>query len=953
MAKDYDGSLGDQNTLQCGKPAESSPQSLGDQSTFGGGDSSSMADLTGLGATDGLDMEIVDLSARYKVERVLGKGGMGEVLLATDTRLERKVAIKRIRGDATRNRTAVSRFLTEAKAIAALNHANAVQIHDYGRDKDGPFLIMEYVDGGSLLDRCRSGVVPVEEAVDFVCQLCDGLARAHEAGIIHRDIKPANVLLTKDGVPKLTDFGLARQENTDHGQTVAGAVLGTIDFMAPEQRRDATQADPRSDLWSLAATLYQMVTGEPPSVVDLEVVPQQLRATLGRALKAKMEERFQTAREFKAALRGSPLSNANPVSVSASISADLEEGICPSCRTQNDLQRKFCKKCAAALRVACLKCNQSIPVWDFVCGECGANQPELLAEKRSEIDAKRSEAERLAEALQFVAAIALANEIAVVTDERLRHQKSWAEAFVAITAAEKQRQVELAAQHFAEARKHLDAFDYQSAIHAMESIPEAMRTSAMRQFLASIRSDHAELQELLGTIAARVQQRDLEGLLEQVDRAAQLHGSREDLRKLRGQLREREAKLIQQRDTFFAEAQRLLAEGNAKGAMAVVEKVRTTNLTAAQAELKTQLQAMVSAETEVMTLLRDAKADGVVEITEMLELFPKVIECLQLNPKHAGMNRLRIELATRLAEGSARCVGFEVTPRQAESLSKLSKQELKKLPLQILGQLPADGLQKLPFGALSKLPAPALTRLPSELLLQLPPIRNSIGMKLKLLPAGRFVMGSDKGEPNETPHEVTLTKPFYLGVHQVTQEQYERVMGHNPSHFIGEKDPVEQISWTDAVEFCRKLSDSFAELDAGRAYRLPTEAEWEYACRAGTTTEFEFGDDDSQLGNYAWFWGNAGSLPHPVGKKQPNAWGLYDMYGNVFEWCQDWYDEGYYKNSLTDDPQGPPLASDRVCRGGSWASDANYCRSAFRSRFTAADRIFCLGFRVVLVPPNK
>ena len=253
-------------------------KSLSDDATFAGvfkrqsavdvslSDERTLGD--GLSAQDTIidDIEVVDLAARYRIEGTLGQGGMGAVLLATDTRLDRKVAIKRILGEAAGNRMAVNRFLTEAKSIAKLKHPNIVQIHDYGRAKDGPFLIMEYVDGGSLLDRCRDGALPLEDAVDLACHLCDGLAKAHDLGIIHRDIKPANVLLTKDGIPKLTDFGLAKAQSGDHGQTMTGAVLGTPDFMPPEQRRDASLVDHRSDLWSLAATVYQMVTGRSPRI---------------------------------------------------------------------------------------------------------------------------------------------------------------------------------------------------------------------------------------------------------------------------------------------------------------------------------------------------------------------------------------------------------------------------------------------------------------------------------------------------------------------------------------------------------------------------------------------------------------------------------------------------------------------------------------------------------------
>ena len=276
-------SLGDQNTFDGGED-QIDPKSLGDEGTYigggGGYDPQSLGDEMTLGGQAGGgddsfddDMEVVDLDARYKMEGVLGKGGMGEVLLATDTRLNRKVAIKRILGSAARSKTAVSRFLTEAQSVAALNHPNIVQIYDYGRAKDGPFLIMEYVESESLLDKCRQGPIELEEAVNLTCQLCDGLSKAHAANIIHRDIKPANVLMTPDGVPKLTDFGLAKDDTADTGMTMAGAVLGTLDFMPPEQRKDAALTDNRSDLWSLAASLYQMVTGKSPKIISSVMFP--------------------------------------------------------------------------------------------------------------------------------------------------------------------------------------------------------------------------------------------------------------------------------------------------------------------------------------------------------------------------------------------------------------------------------------------------------------------------------------------------------------------------------------------------------------------------------------------------------------------------------------------------------------------------------------------------------
>ena len=229
---------------------------------------------------------------------------------------------------------------------------------------------------------------------------------------------------------------------------------------------------------------------------------------------------------------------------------------------------------------------------------------------------------------------------------------------------------------------------------------------------------------------------------------------------------------------------------------------------------------------------------------------------------------------------------------------------------------------------------------------KLPESINSIGMKFKLIPTGTFLMGE-----SEVAHEVTLTKPFKMGVHEVTQTQYERLMGVNPSHFKGADNPVHRVSWNDAVEFCRRLSELPAEKAAGNVYRLPTEAEWEYACRAGTATKFSFGDDESELGDYAWYGVNCDQKTHPVGSKKPNAWGLYDMYGNVWEWCQDW-EEDYPIGSVTD-PSGATSGSYRVARGGSWDDTAGFCRSAYRSRYGPSYRSYRYGFRVCLSPSDK
>lgn len=243
---------------------------------------------------------------------------------------------------------------------------------------------------------------------------------------------------------------------------------------------------------------------------------------------------------------------------------------------------------------------------------------------------------------------------------------------------------------------------------------------------------------------------------------------------------------------------------------------------------------------------------------------------------------------------------------------------------------------------------------------------NSVGMSFVLIPAGTFQMGSPDSEIghrfNEEPvHEVVIGKPYYIGTHPVTQAAFVTVTGRNPSRFAaknpGELDhPVEMVSWDDAAAFCRLLTERAEERTAGRNYRLPSEAEWEYACRAGTSTPFGHGSTfASGQGNFdsGFPYGEGASGP-PIGtttsvtRYPAGAWGLFDAHGNVWEWCADWYAEGYYRTSPLRDPAGPASGKVKVLRGGSWRNQATACRAAYRNALAPHQKDSATGFRVVM-----
>ncbi len=241
-------------------------------------------------------------------------------------------------------------------------------------------------------------------------------------------------------------------------------------------------------------------------------------------------------------------------------------------------------------------------------------------------------------------------------------------------------------------------------------------------------------------------------------------------------------------------------------------------------------------------------------------------------------------------------------------------------------------------------------------------ITTETGMEMILVPGGWFIMGDERGGPDEKPRRVHIS-PFYIGKFEVTQEQFEMVLGKNESRHRGRRNPVEQVTWAGAVRFANELSrleglqpvycqETWEANFEADGYRLPTEAEWEFAARAGTKTRYSFGDDPKKLSVFAWTEENSGRRHRPVGLKLPNPWGLHDMHGNIAEWVHDYYKTDYYQESPEKNPRGPETGKYRVVRGGSLASTADESRSSFRSFQSPAYADICLagydiyGFRV-------
>lgn len=776
----------------------------------------------------------------YRIVEKLGQGGMGTVYKAIHERLDRIVAIKVLTPDRLRDPQGVSRFQREMKAVGKLQHPNIVNAHDAGEADGTHFLVMEYVDGVDLgVIVSRLGPLPVSDACELVRQAALGLQHVHQHGLVHRDIKPSNLMLTSAGQVKILDLGLALlhdpQQPAGAELTGTSQLMGTADYVSPEQAEYTHGVDIRADLYSLGCTLYKLLTGnapfsgkeydtplkkimahvqqKPPDVTTRRPgLPAGLVAILYKLLAKDPVGRYATPGEVAAAL------------------APFTAGC--------DLARLAAR---AASHPAARQTRGEGTLEGYPCAAAG----------RSEGTTRVSLSSALAE-----------TDGGIQVKPQPARGRWW-----------RSRRARIAAGGLA-------------------------ATLIVLGIVISVRTP-------VGTIVLEMDQAGIAGAVVTVD--------------------------------------------------------------------------------------------GRNKITIRTGVGEEPIEVTADEKKHL----------LKVSKGGFETFTHEFTMRKGKN----APIQLRLVPIgaTVAAKGPASADKTGWHGWPDDTPPPAIAPFDAEQAknhqeawakyLGVPvEYTNSIGMKFRLIPPGEFVMGRKADELKEAletlapkwknwrvnylsegpQHRVILTRPAYLGVHEVTQRQYESVMGRNPSDFAAsgpEKEqvekvagldtsshPVENVSWNDAAEFCAKLcakeglqpcyardGETVTELKA-TGYRLPTEAEWECACRAGTTTKWWSGEHINELSAVAWMKWNSDSRTHSVGELPANPFGFHDMYGNVWEWVNDLWGQTYYAQFAdvpAIDPRGPESGSLlRVIRGSAWFDSAS--NSSNKHGAVPRSHMNGWGFRVAL-----
>ncbi|HET6494179.1 MAG TPA: SUMF1/EgtB/PvdO family nonheme iron enzyme [Thermoleophilia bacterium] len=928
----------------------------------------------------------------------LGQGGMGAVYRGKHLRLEVDVALKIMVPPSslapTHADNYVARFLREAKTAAAVRHQNLIRVYDVNSESGVHYLIMDFVDGESAGDRLkRKGKLGEAEAVEICLGAAEGLAEAHREGIVHRDIKPDNILIDKRGRVVVADLGLAKAYSSGTGEgtsamsmglSMSQQAMGTPYYMSPEQTMSAKDAGPAADVWSLGVTLYQLATGKLPYAdTDLLELMMKIRkeppidpkaacsgvsdglcAILSRCLEKAPGARYADCSEMAKALRAHL----------TMLKGDVEGGLADPAAGSTKLALVSVtpppSKTLTIIGRSMLDSGSKAPKTDS--GRVAASEGRIRRGRRAPA-ASRGAAGMVLVGLLVAALVggglaawyfaagpgSEGDRVGGAMMPRPGEGEAPAEPHAAIQTA---------ADLEAERRKGEAEAKVASIFQTARSFRDAGLLEKARDKASEaleIVPDHAETKRFLADVSAAIAAKQSAS-----ERVA------EHRKWLDEGLRLRLAGKLREAATAYERAQASAPAGNAEAATAAAECLAEDLKTRAiEAEAAGDLDKAVELYAEAVAKretpdVRRALAEAKRKLDER--------RAEETRRAEAARWRTRAEDAERAGDAAAALGyyreaanrGADVTGRIAQLQREVAQREAAAQRQAAYEAAIARGrsfagrgqwkdaasayeqalVQKAGDAEATRLLAEANRHLGAAPTLSLD-CGGGVTMELIYVKPGRFTMGSPASEAgrdnDEAQHNVTITRGFYLGRYEVTQAQYQAVMGANPSKWKEPNRPVEQVMWNEATEFCNRLSQR-----AGKQVRLPTEAEWEYACRAGSTTRFCFGDSDGGLGEYAWFSGNSGHQTHAVGGRKPNAWGLHDMHGNVWEWCADWY--GNYGGDATD-PTGPASGGGRVLRGGSWYRSAQDCRSAFRNRLHPAYRDYGFGFRVAVsaVAPGR
>jgi len=855
------------------------------------------------------------LAGRYRVVRRLGQGGMGSVRQAKDEKLDdRPVAVKMLPSILVNDKRAYRQVKKEALVSLKLSHPNIATVRAFEEDKGNPFLVMDYIDGQTLNDLLgERDRLTEEETVKLLGPVADALDYAHGAGVVHRDVKPGNVMVSKDGKPYVLDFGIAREIRETMTKVTGRNSSGTLMYMSPEQLNGDDPA-PAQDVYSFAAMAYECLAGHAPfsrGQIEYQIVhnpPKPLPPGIGiggqvmAGLAKKPEDRPLTCRG---------------VLMQAGETPDgIHETGSEAWHRTDDGDKAQAKTLKPETPDIAFSLESDVCEWNGIeqCPRVVVQGADGLAEGRDymvSFDHNIDIGEGLAAVVGVAACIRgrvwnLPFRIVSRSLVRAKVQDvaplvytgRVAEPVLKLTDPE--RQVDFA-----------EGVDYAPApFRAVDAGKGRVRVTGRGRYSGTVTVEYAIVPKDVSLLkVSPIPDQEYDGKAKRPRVTV-----RDDAR---------DAELLESVDYFVAYGDEamggsqavVVGRGNYRGRLEIPFRILPRDLA------KTTVFGVPDAVRAVGDLraavkLRDPRLnDAELKLGRDYEF---------VDPKGAVGKAGRRTFALR---GLGNYTGEKRFECEVKSETYMVV-DLNDGKVAYLADAPSGGWSDE---------------------------YKTDKLVLRRIEAGSFTMGSPTDEEgrddDETRHRVTLTEPYYIGVFEVTQGQWERVMGSNPSRFKGPARPVERVSYNDIRGGSLGAEwPSSSGVDAGSflgrlraktgqdGFDLPTEAQWENACRAGTTTDYA-----GNLDEMGWYDDNSGDETHEAGTKRPNAWGLYDMHGNVWEWCLDWL--GSYGGDASD-PKGPASGVNRVNRGGSWLNLARDCRSASRDGSRPGLRNSSLGFRL-------